>query len=396
MKQRFRVLAVFVLSFIICLGVLFSSTEAQAASQKEITIGAGEQIRLKVKAGRTYSEYKWTVDNPRVASITQRGKITGLRKGKTFVKVYRRSEYLKNPATAKPKFTYMLTVKKAPSKLSVKGMKSYIFVKDSFELTPSIGKKEYCGAYKYKSSNPRVATVSSSGKVVGVGKGKTTISVSTYNKKKVSFELEVKGIDKLVAFTFDDGPSQYTDRLVEAIHANGYHATFFMVGIMMPGHQATMNKMVKYGDELGSHSWQHDNLQKKTINEVVADMNATKKRIKDYTGVDVTVVRSPYGSQNEKTLQAYKKCGLAAALWNIDCGDWQTTSSVTVENNIMKYVHPGAILLLHDSHSWSVDAIVRAMPRLKAQGYELVTMSEFARLKGIKFGPGDCTRGTPN
>ncbi len=292
---------------------------------------------------------------------------------------------------------------KGKKNVELKGVREYIFVGDSFVITPKV-KKSYkknfvaqsgqAVSFTYKSSNKKVATVSKNGKVKGKKKGKVKITISSNFGYKKVIKLEVKGTDKLVVLSFDDGPSEYTPRLLEAMKKNGYHGTFFMVGNQAQNRKSVLKTMVKYGNEVGMHSWQHDAYGKMEEKDIIADINKTRKLIKDYTGVTPKLVRPPYGSKGDETLAAFKKAGSPCIMWNTDIEDWKTTETATVEKNILNRVHPGAVLVIHDSHSWSVNAIINAMPKLKKKGYELVTVSEFARIRGINLSPGSVFTGT--
>ena len=280
---------------------------------------------------------------------------------------------------------------------------SNIFATDSFRIKPKLKVKVKKGVYRYgkvrftyKSSNRRVATVNSKGVVTGVSKGNVTITIKSSNGVKRKFPLRVKGIDKLVALTFDDGPSIHTPRLLEAMHDNGFHGTFFMVGTFVQGNQGTLKKMLKYRNELGIHGWNHPYYSKMSQAEVASDIDRTRNLICSYTGVSPNLVRPPYGSHNATTLAAFSQMGCSCCMWNTDIEDWKYFNAAVVENNILNRVHPGAVLVIHDSHSWSVDAIISAMPKLKAQGYELCTVSDFCRLKGINLSPGSSFYGTDN
>ena len=268
----------------------------------------------------------------------------------------------------------------------------YIFVGDTFKLSPKVKGEKV--KFTYKSSNKKIATVNKKGKVKGKKKGKVKITITADNGMKKVVKLEVKSTDKLIMLTFDDGPGEHTERLLKAMKKNGYHGTFFMVGCQLTKRPAVAKKMVKNGNELGIHSWNHDAYAKLSTSAVEADVKRTRKLIKDCTGKKSVLVRPPYGSYNESTIQALKNTGCACIMWNTDIEDYKFFDAGKVEHNILTRVHPGAVLLVHDSHKWSVDAIISAMPKLKKQGYELVTVSEFARLKGLSLKPGQVIKGT--
>ena len=276
-----------------------------------------------------------------------------------------------------------------------------IYATEHFRFKPKLKVKVKKGKYRYgkvkfsySSSNKKVATVNRKGVVTGTGAGDATITIKSSNGVRRSYQIKVKGIDKLVALTFDDGPSEHTSRLLDAIKENGFHGTFFMVGCYAQNQPDVLRKMVNYGNEPAIHSWAHADYTTMSQDAVAADIESTRNTIMNYTGVSPTLVRPPYGSYNASTLEAFRQKACSCIMWNTDIEDWKYFNAVTVENNIMSRVHPGAVLVIHDSHSWSVDAIIAAMPKLKAQGYELVTVSQFAKLKGIKLTPGSKFTGT--
>ncbi|MCR4717446.1 MAG: polysaccharide deacetylase family protein, partial [Lachnospiraceae bacterium] len=281
-----------------------------------------------------------------------------------------------------------IKVKKAPKKVTVKSSKDYMFTGDVCKVTPSINKNSNCNKYTYSSSSKRVATVDKKGVVTGKAKGTVTITVKTYNNKKASVKIRVKSAAKLICLTFDDGPGEHTPQMLAALKKYDYHGTFFMVGTQISGKKDTLLTMLKDGHELGMHSWQHDNLDNLTQAQVEADIDKTRALIKKYTGVYSKIMRPPYGNADSEVLAAFKAKGVPCILWNSNIEDYLTTSSTVVTNNILKVSRDGVVLLVHDSHSWSVTGLINALPTLKRQGYELVTVSEFCRLRHKKLTAG--------
>ncbi len=287
-----------------------------------------------------------------------------------------------------------IIVKKAPKSLTLKSSASYLFTNDTAKLLASVGKNTASRKITFSSSNKKIATVNKKGIIKAKKKGTVKITAKTYNGVKSSVKLQVKSSSKLICLTFDDGPSGSTPKLLEALKRYNYHGTFFMVGVEAQGKKSTILTMKENGNELGMHSWHHDYLTKMTLAQVESDVAKTRSIIKDYTGVSPVMFRPPYGATNDTVIKALKNKGCPLIMWNINVNDYETTSSDVVYNNIKKRVHPGAVLVIHDSHPWSVDGLIKALPELKNQGYELVTVSEFARLKGIKLAPGKRFVGT--
>ena len=287
-----------------------------------------------------------------------------------------------------------IVVKKAPKTLTLKSSASYLFTNDTAKLLANVNKNSASRKITFSSSNKKVATVSKKGVIKAKKKGTVKLTAKAYNGVKASVKLQIKSSSKLICLTFDDGPSSYTPKLLDALKKYNFHGTFFMVGVEAQGKKSTIQTMMKNGNELGMHSWHHDYLTKMSEAQIESDVAKTRALIKDYTGVSPVMFRPPYGATNDTVYKALKNKGCPVIMWNINVNDYETTSSEVVYNNIKKRVHPGAVLVLHDSHSWSVDGLIKAMPELKNQGYELVTVSEFARLKKIKLAPGKRFVGT--
>ena len=266
-----------------------------------------------------------------------------------------------------------------------------IFKGDTFTIKPvcKYKKKKLKATFKYKSSNKKIVSVNKRGEVKGKRKGNAKIPITSSTGAKKTIKLEVKGTDKLIILTFDDGPSQYTPKLLRTMKKYDCHGTFFMVGYMAVNNRDILETMAENGNEPAIHSWNHPYYSKMSQGEVEYDIRRMKSLIKEYTGKKATLVRPPYGDFNSSTIAAMSNTDTACVMWNTDIEDWKYFNSSTVYNNIMNRVHPGAVLVIHDSHSWSVDAICSAIPDLKDRGYEFVSVSEYARIKGIDIDPGD-------
>ena len=186
----------------------------------------------------------------------------------------------------------------------------------------------------------------------------------------------------MVALTFDDGPSIYTPRLLNCLHENGAHATFFMVGDRVGTYAPSVRKMVEYGCELGNHSMTHTAMTTLSTGEIESEFSRTGANIYAACGHYPTVCRLPYGDgyNNSRVLAA---AGLPSIYWSIDTEDWKNTgnSQATVDA-VLSQVHSGDIILMHDIHSATVTAAETIIPTLTARGYQLVTVSELAAYKG--------------
>lgn len=186
----------------------------------------------------------------------------------------------------------------------------------------------------------------------------------------------------MVALTFDDGPGEYTEELLDCLTKNNAKATFFMLGSNAAAFPDVVKDLKDAGMELGNHTYDHLDLTSLDSESVSSQISRTNDAISNAAGVPATVMRPPGGAYNESVQAAI---GMPLIMWSIDTKDWLTKSEdqtyqVTVDN-----VKDGSVVLMHDIHQWSVKAAIRAIPELVEQGYKLVTVSELAEAKGVKL-----------
>lgn len=186
----------------------------------------------------------------------------------------------------------------------------------------------------------------------------------------------------MVALTFDDGPGEHTEELLDCLTKNNAKATFFMLGSNAAAFPDVVKDLKDAGMELGNHTYDHLDLTTLDSESVTSQIKRTNDAISGAAGVPATVMRPPGGAYNESVQAAV---GMPLIMWSIDTKDWLTKSEdqtyqVTVDN-----VKDGSIVLMHDIHEWSVKAAIRVIPELVEQGYKLVTVSELAEAKGIKL-----------
>lgn len=181
---------------------------------------------------------------------------------------------------------------------------------------------------------------------------------------------------KRLALTFDDGPSKYTDRLLDAFATYGGKGTYFVVGNLVDTRVETLKRMVDEGHQVAGHSWDHRQLTKLNRQDLKDQIMNTRAKIYDVTGVDATTMRPPYGSYNDEVKAVCAEVGVVMINWSVDTLDWKTKNADMVYDVIMSEAADGAIILCHDLYGSTVEALERAIPDLLAAGYELVTVSE--------------------
>lgn len=185
----------------------------------------------------------------------------------------------------------------------------------------------------------------------------------------------------MLALTFDDGPGQYTDTLLDCLEENNAHATFFMLGQLVSSYPDTVKRMVELGCELGNHSWDHLDLTSMDLDSAAKEYSDTDNALIEACGQASTVARAPYGSYNQSVIDAV---GKPFFMWSLDSMDWSYLDAEMDYNTIMNGdLTDGSIILMHDIHEPSVQAAQRIIPDLIERGYKLVTLSEMAEAKGV-------------
>lgn len=181
-----------------------------------------------------------------------------------------------------------------------------------------------------------------------------------------------------VAMTFDDGPhGANTPRLLEMLKQRGIKATFFCVGQCVAEYPEIAKRIVDEGHEIASHSWSHPQLSSMSEANVRDQLEKTHQAIKQATGIAPKVFRPPYGAFTARQRNwANAVYGYKIILWDVDPLDWKIRNSAHVESEILKQTVPGSIILSHDIHKTTVDAMPATLDALLAKGYKFVTVSE--------------------
>lgn len=181
---------------------------------------------------------------------------------------------------------------------------------------------------------------------------------------------------RCVALTFDDGPGEYTGRLLDMLDSHRVKATFFVVGQMVAADkEGNVRRIAAAGHELGNHSWSHAQLTRLSTGALRYELDHTQDLVEHLTGVRMRVMRPPYGSTDGRVATETKHEGLAQILWNVDTLDWRDRVASTVSSRASK-AKPGSIVLMHDIHKSTVDAVPSLLKRLSGKGYTFVTISE--------------------
>ncbi len=187
---------------------------------------------------------------------------------------------------------------------------------------------------------------------------------------------------KVLAMTFDDGPHpQNTPRLLDMLKQRNVKATFFTIGRSVDLHPQIAKRIITEGHEIGNHTYTHGNLSKMNENGVRTELDKGRDAIVRATGSTPKVMRPPYGalltSQRQWVADNYS---YPTILWSVDPMDWKDRNAEIVSSRLISRARPGGILLAHDLHKTTVDAMPKTLDSLLDQGYTFVTVSELIEM----------------
>ena len=189
---------------------------------------------------------------------------------------------------------------------------------------------------------------------------------------------------KYVALTFDDGPSgRYTRRLLDGLWEREVKATFLLCGYRIKDYPDITQRIFDEGHEIGYHGYTHKNMKEMSRRTVASEIMDTQALLPE--GCEL---RPPGGCCSDAVRQVAEARQLAILSWSVDPRDWATSDTAAVERAVLKNVKDGDIVLLHDMTVSSVQAALDIVDVLKDQGYEIVTVSELVKLRGVNLKPG--------
>lgn len=175
-----------------------------------------------------------------------------------------------------------------------------------------------------------------------------------------------------VALTFDDGPSAYTNDVLDVLDRFNADATFFMLGQSAAAYPDLARRVLADGHEVANHSYRH------ALNPSLSDISATSRTLKSVTGFRPCIYRPPYGSLPSSTASSVPSLGMASILWDVDTNDWQLPGASTITARASQ-AGPGSIVLMHDgggAREGTVASLAGTIRNLRSRGLKLVTVTE--------------------
>lgn len=186
-----------------------------------------------------------------------------------------------------------------------------------------------------------------------------------------------------IAITFDDGPHpQNTPRLLDMLAQRNIKATFYVIGRSVNLHPNVVRRTVAEGHEIGNHSQTHRLLSKLGDTELRQEMKLCQDAIGSAAGVRPRTMRPPYGGllQRQREL-VHAEFGYPTILWSVDPLDWKRPGASVITSRILTGTTAGGIVLAHDLHAQTVDAMPATFDGLLKRGFKFVTVSQLIAMK---------------
>ena len=192
---------------------------------------------------------------------------------------------------------------------------------------------------------------------------------------------------KYVALTFDDGPSgKYTETLLEGLRLRGARATFLLCGYRMEQYPAIAQQIFDEGHEIGYHGFSHRSMEPMSRRAIAGELIDSQALLPE--DCDPVFFRPPGGIVTDGVRQVAEARQLAILSWSVDPRDWATRDTAAIETAVLRNIKDGDIVLLHDMTVSSVQAALDIADTLIEDGFEIVTVSELAKLRGVRLKPG--------
>lgn len=202
---------------------------------------------------------------------------------------------------------------------------------------------------------------------------------------KLIIDTDTLDGQKAVAITFDDGPGEYTQKLIEGLNERNARATFFMLGSCVAQYPDVLPLMVDGGHQLGNHTYNHLDITTISDEELNEQISKTDDEIFDACGQFSTAFRPPNGSYSEDIVSGIDK---TITIWSVDSEDWKSRDAEAVKEKIVSNCKDGDIILVHDIYETSVDGALAAIDELSEQGFVFVTVDELLERYGYEVNHG--------
>lgn len=180
---------------------------------------------------------------------------------------------------------------------------------------------------------------------------------------------------------------ELTDEILDILDEHNVKTTFFLAGYWVEKHPDYVKKIVARGHEVGNHSYAHPHMNQLSKAQIKEDLSRNHEMLKALTGVDAFLFRPPFGEYSNKVIEGAEELGYLTIQWSIDSLDWKEVSADFMVQRVMERVGPGDIILFHNAGKHTPAALRALLPRMKANGLEVVPLSELVYREGFIVEP---------
>lgn len=185
---------------------------------------------------------------------------------------------------------------------------------------------------------------------------------------------------RVVALTFDDGPSPYTPQVLSILERNHINATFFMIGEQVRGHEELLRRSLADGNVFGNHTFTHANVSGGGLGQLTSTQGAIRRA----SGYTPCLFRAPYGAVSGTIIGQARGLGMDTIEWDVDPRDWSRPGTDAIYSRIVGAARPGSIILMHDGggpRDETVAALPHVISTLRHRGYGFVTVPQLLGLR---------------
>ncbi len=200
------------------------------------------------------------------------------------------------------------------------------------------------------------------------------LAITGYWNRSQSVDASVENKENpKIAITFDDGPSIYTEELLDGLKERGVKSTFFLIGENAVSYPEVVKREGEEGHLVGNHTYNHVELTKISDEKAREEIERTNQVLKELLGRETDYVRPPFGRWKKNLEQ---EMDVLPVMWSVDPLDWTTENVDEIVRKVVTEAKENDIILLHDCYKSSVQAALRIIDILQKEGFEFVTVDE--------------------
>jgi len=199
---------------------------------------------------------------------------------------------------------------------------------------------------------------------------------------KISYS-QVNITQQVVAMTFDDGPHpSLTPKLLDILKQRNIKCTFFVIGRSAKTYPQIIRRMIAEGHEVANHTWTHASLTSRSDAQIRSELQQSEDALFAAANYRPHLIRPPYGAINTRIKNfMFSEFGYSTIMWSVDPQDWRRPGVSVVTSRLVNGAHPGAIMLAHDIHPPTIEAMPAVFDQLLAKGYQFVTVSQLMNME---------------